>query len=150
MIHAAGKPAALREVAEVLRRQGFPLVAAEAFAASALAAGEPAGTVIGVGTETRSGRVSRTASHALALAAACDARTPLINRLGPMRALTAREQQIAEHAADGLSNRQIAERLRLSERTVENHLGRIYSKLGVSGRGELRDALRPVPSVGQD
>ena len=148
LIGAADKPNALREAAEVLATQGFSLYAAETFAAAALAAGEPVGAVIGADPTTGSGRTSRTASRALALAAACDARTPLLNRLGPMRVLTPREQQIAEHAADGLSNRQIADRLRLSERTVENHLGRIYGKLGVAGRGELRGALRPDPASG--
>lgn len=85
------------------------------------------------------------ASRALALAAECDGHTPLLVRLGPLRALTARERQVAGYAADGLSNRQIAKQLRLSERTVENHLGRIYIKLGVAGRAELKEALRREP-----
>ncbi|HEV2345700.1 MAG TPA: LuxR C-terminal-related transcriptional regulator [Actinocrinis sp.] len=130
---AAGKPTALREAADALHALGFTLYAAEAYAAAALASGEPAGNAVG--------RTSRTASRALSLAAECDARTPLLRHLGPLRALTPRERQIAECAADGLSNRQIADRLRLSERTVENHLGRIYGKLGVAGRSELGEAL---------
>jgi DNA-binding CsgD family transcriptional regulator len=36
----------------------------------------------------------------------------------------------------------IAERLYVSVRTVDNHLGRIYTKLGVAGRSDLRDILR--------
>jgi DNA-binding NarL/FixJ family response regulator len=51
--------------------------------------------------------------------------------------LTARELQVARLAAKGLSNRDIAARLFVSTRTVENHLHRVYSKLGISTRKEL-------------
>jgi DNA-binding CsgD family transcriptional regulator len=57
-------------------------------------------------------------------------------------ALTAQEFQIAELAASGLTNKQIAERLYLSHRTVGAHLYRIFPKLGVASRAGLRDALR--------
>jgi DNA-binding NarL/FixJ family response regulator len=52
-------------------------------------------------------------------------------------ALTVREQEVATLAADGLSSREIADKLYLSRRTVDNHLQRIYDKLGVSSRQEL-------------
>ncbi|MCM4083436.1 ATP-binding protein [Paractinoplanes hotanensis] len=55
--------------------------------------------------------------------------------------LTAQEMQIAELAAVGLSNKQIAARLFLSHRTVGSHLYRIFPKLGVTSRAGLRDAL---------
>jgi DNA-binding NarL/FixJ family response regulator len=55
--------------------------------------------------------------------------------------LTAQEQQIAELAARGLSNREIAERLFLSPRTVGSHLYRIFPKLGIAARAQLRDSL---------
>jgi DNA-binding CsgD family transcriptional regulator len=55
--------------------------------------------------------------------------------------LTAQELQIAQLAAEGLSNRQIAERLFLSPRTVGGHLYRIYPKLEITARSRLRDAL---------
>jgi DNA-binding CsgD family transcriptional regulator len=55
--------------------------------------------------------------------------------------LTAQEQQIAELAARGLSNRAIAERLFLSPRTVGSHLYRIFPKLGITTRAQLRDSL---------
>ena len=59
--------------------------------------------------------------------------------------LTRREREVAELAARDLSSREIAEQLVLSARTVENHLQRAYEKLGVRGRGELRDALARGP-----
>jgi DNA-binding CsgD family transcriptional regulator len=52
-------------------------------------------------------------------------------------ALSARELEVAELVAQGRTNRQVAEALFLSEKTIENHLGRIYSKLGVSSRAAL-------------
>ena len=55
--------------------------------------------------------------------------------------LTGQELEIAELAAGGLSNKQIAERLYLSHRTVGSHLYRVFPKLGVSSRAGLRDAL---------
>jgi ATP/maltotriose-dependent transcriptional regulator MalT len=55
--------------------------------------------------------------------------------------LTAQELQIAEMAATGLSNREIGQKLYLSHRTVESHLYRIFPKLGVSSRAQLRLAL---------
>jgi DNA-binding CsgD family transcriptional regulator len=55
--------------------------------------------------------------------------------------LTPQERQIAELAASGLSNRDIGQRLFLSHRTISTHLYRIYPKLGVTSRAQLRDAL---------
>lgn len=69
--------------------------------------------------------------------------TPALRLLRPT--LTEREWEIGRLAADGVTSRAIAERLFLSTRTVENHLQRIYSKLGVAGRAELRAALRSMP-----
>jgi DNA-binding CsgD family transcriptional regulator len=56
--------------------------------------------------------------------------------------LTPQERQIAQLAAQGLSNREIAERLFLSPRTVSTHLYRIYPKIGVNSRTELGRALQ--------
>jgi DNA-binding CsgD family transcriptional regulator len=55
--------------------------------------------------------------------------------------LTPQELQIAQLAAEGLSNREIGERLYLSHRTVGSHLYRLFPKLGVTSRTQLRDAL---------
>jgi len=64
--------------------------------------------------------------------------------------LTASEQRIARMAAEGLSNREIAQALFVTAKTVENHLGHIYLKFGVRGRGALAAALeqeQPAPSL---
>lgn len=55
--------------------------------------------------------------------------------------LTPQELEIAHLAASGLTNKQIAERLYLSPRTVGGHLGRVFPKLGITSRAALRDAL---------
>ena len=57
--------------------------------------------------------------------------------------LTAQELQIAELAVAGLSNREIGERLFLSHRTIGSHLYRIFPKLGITARTQLRAALQP-------
>jgi DNA-binding CsgD family transcriptional regulator len=72
--------------------------------------------------------------------------------VGPGRdELTPQELQIAELAASGLSNREIGQRLYLSHRTIGSHLYRVFPKLGVTNRAQLRDALsraRPAEPVG--
>jgi DNA-binding CsgD family transcriptional regulator len=72
---------------------------------------------------------------------ACGARPRRPARRG-VDALSAQERRIATMATEGLGNREIAEALFLTRRTVEMHLTGAYRKLGVSGRGELAAILR--------
>jgi len=55
--------------------------------------------------------------------------------------LTAQELQIAQLAADGLTNREIGRRLYLSHRTIATHLYRVFPKLGITARTELAAAI---------
>jgi DNA-binding CsgD family transcriptional regulator len=59
--------------------------------------------------------------------------------------LTASERRVAELAASGLGNREIAQTLFVTIKTVENHLARAYQKLGIHKRNELPEALGGVP-----
>jgi DNA-binding CsgD family transcriptional regulator len=61
-------------------------------------------------------------------------------------ALTPGELRVAQMAAAGLTNRQIAQRLFVTQRTVENHLTSSYAKLQISSRGALSAALRGSPA----
>ena len=58
--------------------------------------------------------------------------------------LTPREHEIARLAAAGLSNKQIAERLFLTHRTVAAHLYQSFPKLGVTSRAALHATLSPL------
>ncbi len=51
--------------------------------------------------------------------------------------LTPREREVADLVAEGLTNRQIAERLVLSERTAQNHVQHVLTKLGLSNRAQV-------------
>ena len=58
-----------------------------------------------------------------------------------VEALTARERQASELAADGLTNRQIATLMSVTPNTIEYHLTNAYRKLGVNSRLQLAGAL---------
>ena len=69
-----------------------------------------------------------------ALVTAAPLRTKSLPKPSP---LAKREDEVASLVAEGLSNREVGQKLGLSEHTVSNYLFRIYEKLGVSGRVEL-------------
>lgn len=66
---------------------------------------------------------------------------PLRDRTSGIGSLTPTERRVASMAAGGLSNRQIAERLFVVQRTVEIHLTNTYRKLGIQGREDLAEAI---------
>ncbi|MGH9230332.1 MAG: helix-turn-helix transcriptional regulator, partial [Acidimicrobiales bacterium] len=64
--------------------------------------------------------------------------------------LTASEQTIVTLVGEGLTNTEIGQRLYISRRTVESHLGRVYVKLGLATRGQLVSAAVQRPGAGSD
>ncbi|HEX6389416.1 MAG TPA: helix-turn-helix transcriptional regulator, partial [Solirubrobacteraceae bacterium] len=69
---------------------------------------------------------------------------PRRRELSGVDALTPSERRVAEMAAKGMSNPEIAQALFVTRKTVEMHLGRVYRKLDVHGREELPVHLEAV------
>jgi DNA-binding CsgD family transcriptional regulator/type II secretory pathway predicted ATPase ExeA len=124
---------ALMEAASALEDEGFVNLAREAYAR--------ASTLLEQAGERRRSR------QAVALREKCDHELGERFREGrfiaaaPAVHLTRREQDIVGLAVQGLTDREIAQRLMVSVRTVEGHLYRTYVKLGVRSRDELEAAL---------
>jgi DNA-binding CsgD family transcriptional regulator len=131
---AKGDGVSLERAASRFEQIGAFLFAAESAALAQrayLARGKP-----------RLGRVA--ASRAALLLDRCPgARTPPLSDAAAVE-LTQRELEIARLAVEGLASREVAERLGISARTVDNHLGAVYGKLGIKGRGELPLVLGPA------
>ena len=129
---AAADAAALAGVAGRFAACGARLYAAEAYADASRAAQRA-----GAAREAR-----MLAGRARDLAAECEgAATPALVLTEDAVPLSKREREVAMLAAEGLTSKDIGERLFLSRRTVENHLHRAYDKLGTTGRAGLRTAL---------
>jgi DNA-binding CsgD family transcriptional regulator/tetratricopeptide (TPR) repeat protein len=129
---AVGDGAGLDVTTAGFERLGADLLAAEA-AAGAGAAHRAAGASVAA---------AAAAARAKMLAARCEgAWTPALARVPNVDILTPREREVATLAATGLSNREVATRLFVSLRTVENHLHRAFSKLGVTSRELLAHTL---------
>ena len=89
-----------------------------------------------------------TQQAAARLLARCEgAVTPFVRAIGARAQLTPAELDTALQATTGSSDKQIAEMMHLSVRTVENRLHRAYQKLGISHRRELAEALRDLPGA---
>ena len=73
--------------------------------------------------------------------------TPFVRAIGARAQLTPAELDTALQAAAGGTDKQIAETMHLSVRTVENRLHRAYQKLGLTHRRELAEALRDLPGT---
>jgi DNA-binding CsgD family transcriptional regulator len=128
----AGDPVELAASATKFEALGAMLLATEAAAAAAAA-------FRGERDEAAAAALDERARE---LAARCEsARTPAPPPEPNTPQLSSREHDIAALAAQGLSSRDIADRLSISVRTVDNHLGRVYAKLGVANRAELAAAF---------
>ncbi|MGW6217017.1 LuxR C-terminal-related transcriptional regulator [Streptomyces sp. NPDC055109] len=125
---AANDPDLLFSAALQLENSGVDLVAAEAVASAA-------GIWARSGEKRRSGNA---ANFAAELVGRCEgASTPGVREITGSAQLTAREYQIARIVAEGGSSKEIATHLTLSVRTIDNHLQRVYEKLGIRSRAEL-------------
>lgn len=74
-------------------------------------------------------------------------RTPATNAVESPLPITDREREIANLVAAGLTNREVADRLGLSVRTVDGHLYRIFAKLGIEDRDQLARLMRMRPAT---
>ena len=93
----------------------------------------------------RSRDAAAAAQRSQALARQCEgATTPALVLADEVTPLTRREREVALLAAQGLASKDIAEKLFLSVRTVENHLQRAYEKLGIAGRDELAGVIGAI------
>jgi DNA-binding CsgD family transcriptional regulator len=123
--------AGLESVSTTFAELGALLLAAEAVSDAAAAYAD----------DGRSRQASACLRKAAEYAAASGSQLPERAASSELDQLTRREREIAALAAAGTSSKDIAAKLFISLRTVDNHLQRIYSKFGVNGRDQLRAML---------
>jgi DNA-binding CsgD family transcriptional regulator/energy-coupling factor transporter ATP-binding protein EcfA2 len=95
----------------------------------------------------RRGKELESSTRAHWLASQHEIRTPAVKAAARPLPITDREREIAMLVAGGLSNRQIADRLSVSVRTVDGHLYRTFAKLGIERRDQLVNLLNGVRSA---
>jgi DNA-binding CsgD family transcriptional regulator len=135
---AAKDSAALQEAATRFEELGANLYAAEALGEAAVHLRRDGSARDGAAAQQKAAR----------LLARCEgAVTPFVRAIGARAQLTPAELDTALQAATGSTDKQIAELMHLSVRTVENRLHRAYQKLGLSHRRELAEALRDLPGA---
>jgi DNA-binding CsgD family transcriptional regulator len=135
---AAKDSAALAAAAASFESMGASLYAAEALGEAAVHLRRDGSTREAAAAQQKAAR----------LLARCEgAVTPFVRAIGARAQLTPAELDTALQAATGSTDKQIAELMHLSVRTVENRLHRAYQKLGVSHRRELAEALRDLPGT---
>lgn len=127
---AAGDRAELVAVGEQWASAGSTLWAAEAYSSAARAARRDGDHRAAVALQSTAEELAARSEGAM---------TPLLRFVDELSPLTRREREIAALAAAGASSKEIAAKLYLSTRTVDNHLQSVYGKLGISGRHELAD-----------
>ncbi len=94
-------------------------------------------------------RLAASRNRAAALIGSCShPHTPILAEGEQVVALSRREREVAFLAAAGHSNREIAQRIGVSNRTVEGHLARAFAKLGVTHREDLAGAIDPGGAAG--
>ena len=74
---------------------------------------------------------------------------PAVKRSAAPGVLTPAEHRVAELAARGHGNREIAERLYVTQRTVETHLTHAFQKLDIRSRADLATALEPETAAAE-
>ena len=133
---AAADAALAAEAATAFAEIGAALLAAEAHAAAAK---------MHASAGRRSSELACREAADAALATCNAVRTPALAYLTdaePLAQLTAREREVVELVARGLTNQEIAETLYISVRTVGNHLNHIYAKVGLTQRSDLATLAR--------
>jgi len=145
----------LREAAELLDRAGTRLELARTLTEHGASlrrggrrrdARDPLRRALDLATRCGALAISRRAREELIAAGA----KPRRERISGADALTASELRVAQLAAQGLTNRQIAQALFITMRTVSAHLGQVYSKLDISDRARIASALSLTAGQGRE